>query len=193
MADDQPKDVTGLLRAWRDGDESALHALTPIVYQELRRIASVYMRRERPDHTLNPTALVHEAYLRLVNQQDPAFSGRARFMQAAAHIMRQVLVDSARAHKADKRGAGLKEPLDEARHPAAQADSEVLDLHEALERLAAEDARKARVIELRYFGGLSREEIAEALDVSLGTVKRDLAIAEAWLGRELESPRNFGQ
>lgn len=187
MADER-QDVTRLLRDWRDGNHAALEDLTPLVYAELRRIAGAYMRRERPDHTLDATALVHEAFLRLVDQSDPNFNGRAHFMQAAAHIMRQVLVDSARAHKADKRGAGLKDQLDEAAHQIAQPAADVLDLHDALERLATQDARRAKVIELKYFGGLGREEIATALGVSLGTVKRDLALGEAWLGRELTGP-----
>ena len=186
MANDQPADVTRMLRDWRDGHESALDELTPIVYQELRRIAGAYMRRERPDHTLEATALVHEAYMRLVDQSDPQFNGRAHFMQAAAHIMRQVLVDSARAYRAEKRGSGLKEPFDEALHLAAQPGADVLDLHEALDRLAKHDTRKARAIELRYFGGLTHEETAVALGVSLATIKRDLTLAEAWLSRELQ-------
>jgi len=182
-----PDDITRLLIDWREGKTSALAELTPIVYDELRKLAASYMRRERPDHTLQPTALINEAYLRLVDQRLPSFKSRAHFFGVAAQVMRQVLVDFARSHRAVKRGEGEKSPLDEALHVAAAPGADVVDLHEALERLAAVDARKAKVIELRYFGGLSREEVAEALDVSLGTVKRDLTLADAWLRRDLSA------
>lgn len=177
--------VTGLLARWRGGDQQALDAIAPIVYAELRKLAAAYMRRERPDHTLQPTALIHEAYVRLVDQQLPAFDNRSHFFGIAAQIMRQVLVDFARAHRADKRGSGLKAPLEEAALLSIEPSGRLIDLHEALERLAAFDARKAKVIELRYFGGLTREEVADALNLTLATVKRDLSLGEAWLRREL--------
>jgi RNA polymerase sigma factor (TIGR02999 family) len=184
---DQPlsEPVTTLLERWRGGDRSALDEITPIVYAELRKLATAYMRRERSEHTLQPTALIHEAYMRLVDQRLPAFNSRTHFFGVAAHIMRQVLVDFARAHRSEKRGAGMKAPLDEAMHLSTTPSPDLLDLHDALDRLAVFDARKARVIELRYFGGLTREEVAEALDLTLATVKRDLTLAEAWLRREL--------
>lgn len=183
----EPGDITQLLVRWHDGERAALDEITPIVYGELRRLASAYMRRERQEHTLQPTALIHEAYVRLVGQDLPAFNSRTHFFGIAAQIMRQVLVDFARAHKAEKRGSGLRSPLDEAMHLSTEPSADLLDLHEALERLASFDARKAKVIELRYFGGLTREEVAQALDLTLATVKRDLSLGEAWLRRELSA------
>ena len=144
------------------------------------------MRRERPDHALQPKALINEAYVRLVDQRTPQFANRKHFFGVAAQIMRQVLVDFARAHRADKRGAGEKAPFDEAMAVSVEPSAALIDLHEALERLAAFDERKAKVIELRYFGGLSREEVADTLGLTLATVKRDLLLGEAWLRRELE-------
>ena len=189
MRSGEPADVTRLLIAWRDGDRAALDALSPIVYQELRRLAGAYMRQERPDHTLQPTALVHEAYVRLVDQSLPDFANRKHFFGVVAHLMRQVLVDFARAHRSEKRGAGLKAPLEEGAAVAAPPAVDILALDEALDRLATFDARKASVIELRYFGGLTREEVADALDLTLATVKRDLSLGEAWLRRELTARR----
>ena len=185
MSGEPAGDVTRLLNDWRAGDRAALDRLTPIIYEQLRRLAPAYLRRERPDHTLQPTALIHEAYMRLIDLDAPGFDGRAQFFQIAAHVMRQVLVDFARAHRAQKRGAGRKAPLDAALAVAADPAIDVVDLHDALDRLAAFDARKARVVELRYFGGMTREEVAETLGLTLATVKRDLALAEAWLRREL--------
>lgn len=178
-------DVTRLLEGWRNGDEVAIARLTPIIYDELWRLAVSCMRDERDDHTLQPTALIHEAYLRLVDQRLPPLADRGHFFGVAAHVMRQVLVDFARKHRAAKRGAGLLVPLDEARPVAIAPSHDLIDLHEALDRLAGVDARKSRVIELRYFGGLSRQEVADCLGVTLATVKRDLTLAEAWLRREL--------
>jgi RNA polymerase sigma factor (TIGR02999 family) len=184
---ENPEAVTRLLIDWKQGDQNALQALTPIVYRELRKIANSSMRRERSGHTLQPTALIHEAYLRLVSQNLPHFEERSHFFALSARIMRQVLVDSARAYRASKRGSGLKAEFDEslavATGPGAYED--VLSLHEAMERLAAFDERKAKVIELRYFGGLERAEIADILGTSLATVKRDIALGEGWLRREL--------
>jgi RNA polymerase sigma factor (TIGR02999 family) len=181
------QDITRLLADWQKGDDAALDRLTPIVYDELRRLARAYMRREREDHTLQATALIHEAYVRLVNQRLPSMAHRTQFFGIAAHIMRQVLVDFARAHRAAKRGSGQKVTLDEAMHLADARSQDLLDLHDAIERLAAFDSRKARVIELRYFGGLTREEVAGTLQLTVSTVKRDLSLAEAWLRRELAS------
>jgi RNA polymerase sigma-70 factor (ECF subfamily) len=178
--------VTHLLGAWRGGDRQALDALTPIVYQELRRLASSYMRSERSGHSLQPTALIHEAYLRLLDGTAPQFNGRAHFFGVAAQIMRQILIDFARSRTAQKRGGGAEHVglLDNDAISLDRTD-ELLAIHEALDKLALQDARKAKVIELRYFGGLNREEIAEALDMTLATVKRDLALGEAFLRREL--------
>ena len=178
-------DVTGLLLDWRHGNEAALHELTPLIYDELRKLAAAYMRRERTDHTLQPTALINEAYVRLVNRETPAFNSRTHFFGIAARLMRQVLVDFARTRQAQKRGDGDKVPLDDALAIAPQPTAALLDLDAALERLGAVNPRHARVLELRYFGGLSRGEVAEALDISLARVKRDLSEAEAWLRREL--------
>lgn len=181
--------VTRLLGEWRGGDRNALDSLTPIVYQELRRLAGSYMRAERPGHSLQPTALIHEAYLRLVAEATPQFNGRSHFFGVAAQIMRQILIDFARSRAAQKRGGGA-EHVGLLEHDAIRLDrtDELLAIHAALDKLALQDARKARVIELKYFGGLSREEIAEALELTLATVKRDLALGEAFLRRELTNP-----
>lgn len=189
MADSDAGAITQLLIEWRAGDTTALERLTPIVYHELHRLAAAYLRRERADHTLQATALIHEAYVRLVHQNVPAFNSRAHFFGLAAHLMRQILVDFARARKAAKRGSGNKVDLDEVRHLSVAPSDDILALHDALERLAAFDGRKAKVVELRYFGGLTRDEVAEALDLTLATVKRDLALAEAWLRREMAANR----
>jgi RNA polymerase sigma-70 factor (ECF subfamily) len=187
MTGDDAGAITRLLIEWQAGDKAALERLTPLVYHELHRLAAAYLRRERLDHTLQPTALIHEAYIRLVQRHVPAFTDRVHFYGLAAHLMRQILVDFARARKAAKRGAGRKIALDGVQELAIQpaADDDVLTLHDALVRLADFDARKARVIELRYFGGLTRDEVAGVLGLTLATVKRDLALAEAWLRREM--------
>ena len=183
---DAAPDVTRLLADWRGGDASALERLTPMVYAELRRLASGFLRRERPGHTLQPTALVHEAYMRLVDQGQP-LRNRAHFLAVAAQLMRLILVDHARRKYAEKRGAGanicsLDEELiiDEGREPALVA------LDDALTALAAVDPRKARVIELRYFGGLTTAETAEALDLSTATVERETRVAHLWVGRHMK-------
>jgi RNA polymerase sigma factor (TIGR02999 family) len=181
-------DVTGLLIDWRGGDEAALEQLTPLIYQELRKLAGAYMRRERSDHTLQPTALINEAYVRLVDRAVPDFNSRTHFFGIAARLMRQVLVDFARSKQAVKRGDdGEKVDLDEALVVAEAPAAKLLDLNDALDRLAQINERQARVLELRYFGGLSRGEVAEALDISLARVKRDLAEAEDWLRIELSA------
>jgi RNA polymerase sigma factor (TIGR02999 family) len=184
-----PENVTVLLAGWRNGDPDALERMLPIVYRELQRLAASYLRGERAAHTLQPTALVHEAYVRLVDQQTPAFRDRTHFFGVAAHVMRQVLVDSARKKRSAKRGGGHDASLDELVVSAPERPQDVVALDDALTALADVDPRKARVIEMRYFGGLSNAEIAEALDVSVPTIVRDARFAEAWLRQHLEGDR----
>jgi RNA polymerase sigma-70 factor (ECF subfamily) len=181
-----PPEVTRLLEAWGQGDREALEKVTQLVYEELRRLAHRYMSGQRADHTLQTTALVHEAYLRLAGQEQPNFANRSHFLAVAAKAMRQILVDHARTTLREKRGAGAKAlELDEAALLSPEPAPEILDLNEALEKLAALDARKSSVVELSYFGGLKQEEIAEALDVSVVTVRRDWVFSKAWLYAEL--------
>jgi len=183
---DAPPDVTGLLAAWRAGDASAHEQLLPAIYDELRRQAARAMRREGDAHTLQATALVHEAYLRLVDQRRVEWRSRAHFFGVAAQMMRRVLVDHARARLADKRGGALQRvTLGDVGPDESDRELDVLALHDALERLAALDPRQARLVELRYFGGLGIEDTAEALSISPATVKREWAVARAWLRREL--------
>lgn len=183
-----PGEVSGLLSRWRGGDESALQSLLPLVYAELQRLARRYLRGERSGHTLQPTALVHEAWMRLQGDDRP-LQNRQHFYAIAAHLMRQVLVDHARAKHARKRGGGaLRVELDPA-VPAEQGAPELLALHEALEALERLDPRKARVIELRFFAGLSIEETAEVLGVSAPLVVKDTRLARAWLHRALTGDR----
>jgi RNA polymerase sigma factor (TIGR02999 family) len=181
-------DVTGLLLAWGRGDQSAADRLVPVVYDELRRQAERAMRREGGEHTLQATALVHESYLRLVDQRRVEWRNRAHFFAIASTVMRRVLVDHARARLAAKRGGGAA-PVSLAGVAAGTPDgtdeADLIALHEALEKLAALDPDQARLVELRYFGGLTIEETAEALSVSPATVKREWALARAWLRREL--------
>jgi RNA polymerase sigma factor (TIGR02999 family) len=171
---------------WQKGDGQALEQLLPIVYQELRVLARKYLRQERKNHTLQATALIHEAYLRLQGQQMPEWKGRAHFFGVAAHLMRQILVDHARKHRSARRG-GSREivQLDEKLVFTSQRPAEFLDFDQALNDLAAFDPRKSRVLELRYFGGLNHEECAEVLNVSVGTVRNDLRLAQAWLRKQL--------
>jgi RNA polymerase sigma factor (TIGR02999 family) len=190
--DDRPEirpaigEISRLLAAHREGDKEALDRLLPLVYDELRQLAASYLRRERGNHTLQPTALVHEAYFRLVDQRDAAWQNRSHFFGVAAHLMRLILVDHARARSAEKRGGdAVRVPLDDLFRAAKQNDTDVLALDEALSRLAALDAQQVRVVELRYFGGLNVEETAEALGISAATVKRDWSVARMWLRREL--------
>ena len=185
-----PDDLTRLLLAWRDGEPGAFDRLVPLVYDELRRQARLQLRRERAGHTLQPTALVHEAFLRLVEQSRAQWQNREQFFAVAGRAMRRVLVDHARARAAVKRGDGRTlVALDEAPEPAAAAGVDVLVLDQVLDRLAAIDPRQARVVELRYFGGFTAAETATALDVSLATVNRDWAMARAWLFREIGGGR----
>ena len=186
MSGRQTEGVTVLLERWGGGDEGALDELMPLVYAELRRLASSYLRREREGHTLQPTALVNEAYLKLVDQRQARFSSRAHFFGVAAQLMRRILVDHARAHRAGKRGGSkFAVTLGHADEIASAPDTDILAVHDALERLAALDAQQARIVELRFFGGLSIEETAEVLGVGHATVERDWKMARAWLRREL--------
>ncbi len=181
----QPPDVTRLLAAWSRGGGEADDRLIEAVYAELRALARGYLRRERPDHSLAPTALVHEAYLRLVDQRDVSWQNRAHFFAIAAHVMRRLLVDHARAHGAVKRGAAHRVPLLDIDVGVDPEDLDVIALEAALVRLAAIDRRQSRLVELRFFGGLTGNEIAAGLGVAPITVKRDWALARAWLFREL--------
>jgi RNA polymerase sigma factor (TIGR02999 family) len=182
-----PRNVTQLLADWSHGDDAALRKLTPLVYEELRRLAHYHMGRQRPDHTLQTTALVNEAYLRLADQTSPNFTNRSHFFAVAAQAMRQILVNYAKASQSQKRGGGaLKVELDEAALISPEQTAEILDLNEALERLATLDSRKAHVVELKYFGGLEHDEIAEVLKISTVTVRRDWIFAKAWLHSELQ-------
>lgn len=189
MGDSSRQDVTGLLRRWEEGDKEALEELMPLVYGELRRLAAHYLRIERSGHTLQPTALVHEAYLRLVDQRHVVWQNRAHFFGIAAQMMRRVLVDHARRRAAGKRNAAAYRIGPEGANSGAEADREleILALHDALTGLERLDARQARIVELRFFGGLSVEETAEAAGVSTATVKREWRTARAWLRRELDS------
>jgi RNA polymerase sigma factor (TIGR02999 family) len=181
-----PATVTQLLIAWSDGREDALDKLLPLVYDELRRIASGCLRREAAGSALQPTALIHEAYIRLVDQRRVRWRNRAHFYGVAAHIMRRIVVDHARSENADKRGAGWQRvPLTEQSVVAIPSNGDLLTLDEALTRLSAFDARLAQIVELRYFGGLTIEEAAEVLELSPATVVREWTIARAWLRAEL--------
>jgi RNA polymerase sigma factor (TIGR02999 family) len=185
-----PGAVTELLRAWGGGDDDALEQLTPLVEAELRRLARAYMRRERRDHTLQPTALINEAFLRLTDARRVRWQDRAHFLGIAARLMRRVLVDHARSRGYRKRGGGAERvTLDEGLVGTMEPPVDVVALDRALEALAAVDVRKGRVIELRFFGGLSVEQTAEVLHVSADTVKRDWRLAKLWLLRELEGER----
>jgi RNA polymerase sigma-70 factor (ECF subfamily) len=178
-------DVSTLLRAWSDGDQGALDQLTPIIYDELRRLAGHYLRRERSGHSLQATALVNEAYLRLVDYKRMRWENRAHFFAVSAQLMRRILVDHARRHNL-KRGGGVPHvPLEETAIVGGGRAENLVALDDALHALARMDARKARVVELRFFGGLSVEETAEVLQVSPGTVMRDWSTARAWLYREM--------
>ena len=185
-ARDRPADVSGLLQAWGRGDVGARDDLIPLVYAELRRQAAAWLRRERPEHTLQPTALVHEAYVRLMGQERVAWQNRAQFFGIAAQMMRRILVDHARARAAAKRPYGaLRVAVSEDHAVSAHIECELILLDHALGELAALDARQARILELRYFGGLSDKEIAAALDVSRSTITRECQSGRAWLYRRM--------
>jgi len=186
--DNTSGDVTQLLANWGQGNLEAREELIPLVYQELRSLASSYLRRERPDHTLQPTALVHEAYIRLVDQRNVTWENRHHFFGAAAQLMRRILVDHARSHLAEKRGSGgAKVALTEAIVMSQEQPAQMLVLNDCLTRLAALDPQQGQIVELRVFGGLKVEEITAILGISPSTVKRDWALAKAWLLREIGS------
>jgi RNA polymerase sigma-70 factor, ECF subfamily len=183
-----PEELTVLLAQWRAGNQAAFDRLLPVVYEELRRLASAYMRAERPDHLLQTTALVHEAYLRLVDQPEASYETRNHFFAMAAQVMRHVLVDYARARSRAKRGGGAPPlPLEDVAVISEERADEVIAVDSALEGLMAFDLRKGRIFELRHFGGLSVDEAAEVLKVSPATVARDWRMAKAWLRRAIAS------
>lgn len=181
--------VTQLLQELRAGDASAMDGLVPLVYGELRRLADICIQRERPGHTLQPTELVHEAFLRLSGGSSSDFQNRAHFLAIAARVMRQILVDYARRRSSQKRSAALQEPLDEEHVSSVEPSGTILALDDALCSLEKRDEGKARLIELRYFGGLTLEESAEALGLSVAVVRSEQRLAQAWLGRELSGRR----
>jgi RNA polymerase sigma factor (TIGR02999 family) len=182
------EEITRLLRAWSDGDQDAFGKLAPVIYTELHHLAQHYMRRERPDHTLQPTALVHEAYIRLADFQRLHWKNRVHFYAISSQVMRRVLVDFARARDRHKRGGGCKRlSLEDCLNLGEQHDASLIALDDALTALASSDRRKSQVVEMKFFGGLSTEEIAEALHVSPETVQRDWRLAKLWLLRELRS------
>lgn len=188
MATRSPQNVTDLLHDWSRGDRGALDSLMPAIYDELRRQAARYLRQERPGHTLQTTALIHEAYLRLVDQKNVQWQNRTHFFAIAAQLMRRILVDHARQRQAAKRGGdALRVTLNESMALSEEPDVNLVALDEALNRLAEIDPQQARVVELRFFSGLSIEETAEALGISPRTVKRDWNVAKAWLRREIGS------
>jgi RNA polymerase sigma factor (TIGR02999 family) len=181
--------VSELLIAWSHGNAGAREALVPLVHRELRRRAAAYLRRERRDHTLQPTALVNEAYLRLLGQQGARWQNRAQFFAVAAQIMRRVLVDYARERQAAKRPGGIRVTLDDVSRVAPPVECELLMLHDALEALARLDERQAQIVELKYFGGLSEEDVAAVLSLSRATITREWQSARAWLYRRMTKGR----
>ncbi len=187
----KPSDVTQLLVNWNNGDQAALDELLPLVNDELRRLARNYLRRENPGHTLQPTALVNEAYLRLIDQKHVQWQNRAHFFGIAAQLMRRILVDHARRHAYAKRGGGaIQVSFHEGMAVTEAKTAELLAVHEALEQLTKLDARKGHIVELRFFGGLSLEEVAEVLSISSPTVQREWRAAKAWLHRLLTEGNN---
>src|SRR5271155_3266140 len=184
----ESQEVTMLLSALTNGEDGAASKLIPVVYDELRRLAGSYMRRERVDHTLQPTALVHEAYLKLVEQRSVDWQSRAHFFGIAAQVMRRILIDHARGYLRDKRGGGQKPvPIDEALVFAPEQSMELVKIDQALEQLTKLDPRQAKIVELRFFGGLTVEQTADLLGISEKTVKRDWSMAKAWLRGELKA------
>ena len=178
-------EITQRLQEWRDGDRKALDSLLPLVYKELRRLAHFQLRNERPDHTLQSSALVHEAYLRLLGMNAPLWESRTHFFAIAAQLMRQILVDYARRHRAAKRGGSVCKVSLEDALVGRQTDVDIIALDDALQALARIDARQGRVVELRFFAGLSLAEISEAMEIAPATVQRDWTTARAWLHREM--------
>lgn len=186
MAEFPPNQITQLLLAWSEGDEEAHRTLLPLVYEQLHRLAQRHMRRERPGHTLQTTALVHEAYMRLAGAENLSWQNRAHFFAVSARLMRRILIDVARAKQNQKHGAGaMQVTLDEALAVSSEPSVDLLALDEALNRLTALHPRQAEIVEMRYFGGLREDEIAEVLKVSLRTVQQDWRLARLWLYREL--------
>ena len=185
-----PAPVTQFLAGWRGGDQQALDELIPLVYRELRRAARQELRRERPDHSFQSAALVHEVYLRLAQQPPFGTDGRTHFLLIASRLMRQILVDHARSRNASKRGAACTVQLDTSLVLPQTRDLDVIAVDDALQNLARFDEQQVRIIELRFFGGLSNEEVAQALGISASTVKRDWNVAKAWLARELNKGRD---
>jgi RNA polymerase sigma factor (TIGR02999 family) len=179
--------VTQLLNRWSNGDEQALHDLAPIVYEELRRLAHYYLRSERPEHTLESAALVHEVYLRLIGGQPVELQNRDHFFAVASRLMRQILVDYARSRKAAKRDGGCRVSLSNATDIPITNDDELVALDRALEELARIDERQARIVELKFFGGLSSSSVASVLDISRATVDREWAVARLWLHRHIRT------
>ena len=177
--------VTELLQSWKQGDENALHDLLPLVYKELRRLAHYHLQSERPDHTLQSTALVHEAYLRMMGQQPAQFQNRAHFIAIASRLMRQVLVDYARERRAGKRDGGCRIAFEFAEALPMNGDAELLALDDALEELSRIDERQAKIVEMKFFGGLSAPDISQVLGLSRATVDRDWATARVWLHRQM--------
>ncbi|KAA6459135.1 sigma-70 family RNA polymerase sigma factor [Acidobacteria bacterium AB60] len=187
MPDPAAAPVTELLVRWKSGDGNALDALVPLVYEELRRLAHAYLRRERPGHTLQGTALVHEVFVRLAGSTPPQWEDRAHFFAIAAHLMRQILVEYARSRKAEKRGgAAIRIAFDQMVESPSKPDVDLVALDDALEDLAQIDPQQTRVVELRFFSGLTIEDTAQVLGISESTVKRDWNTAKAWLYRELD-------
>ncbi|HEX8151195.1 MAG TPA: sigma-70 family RNA polymerase sigma factor [Pyrinomonadaceae bacterium] len=181
-----PSNITHVLERWSNGEQSALDELLPLIYQELRRLAGNYLRRERQDHTLQPTALINEVFLRLIDQRDIKWQNRAHFFGIAARLMRRILVDHARAHQAAKRGGEhYSLSLSKADQIAGQPTLDILTLHLTLQQLEQLDPQQARIVELRFFGGLTIEESAEVLSISHATVERDWKMARAWLRQEM--------
>jgi len=188
MAQPSVQEITRLLVAWGQGDQTALERLMPLVYDELRRLAKRHMNRQRPGHTLQTTALVNEAYLRLIDSSQVQWQNRAHFFAVSAQLMRRILVDFARSRKSLKRGAEARRvTLDNSLEVSSERGADLVALDDALNTLAAMNPRQSQIVELRYFGGLSEEEIAEALKISTRTVRRDWNLARAWLYRELSN------
>jgi RNA polymerase sigma factor (TIGR02999 family) len=185
MPDDQTGQVTELLRHWKEGDEKALRALVPLVYKELRSLAHYHLQSERPDHTLQSTALVHEAYLRLLGSRPVELQNRAHFVAVASHLMRQILVDYARSRRANKRDGGCKIEFDEMAALPVNGDAGLVALDDALDALSRIDERQGKIVEMKFFGGLSAPEISQVLGISRATVDRDWATARVWLHRQM--------
>ena len=192
MSEPTAHEITQLLRAWGDGDQTALERLAPLVYAELHRLARGYMRGERADHVLQSTALINEAWLRLIDWKDAEWQNRAHFFGVAAQMMRHILVDFARERGAARRGGSAQQvSLEEGVLITSDRGAEILALDEALKMLAIFDTRKSQIVEMRFFGGLSVEEVAEVLKVSPRTVKREWNLARAWLYRELSNQKRY--